>query len=316
MSRKSSRGARAVVTGAASGIGQAFAIELGRRGGEVVVSDIDLVGAQRTVDLVTDHGGRAIAVGCDVSRLEDVEALAREAVEWFGGVPTLVVNNAGVGAGGNVVGDTPIDDWRWTLGINLWGPIHGCHVFAPMLRQAVRSGSIDRGGIINVASAAGFGAAPRMAAYNVSKAGVLSLSETLAAELAGSGVTVSVLCPTFVKTDIVDNGRINARASEAANRLMRFGMSPAKVARVCLDAHDRGGLYVLPQLDAKVGWQIKRTLPQTYTRVLGLIERFGPLGDDALPDVPDSPEGVSTGSTSGAGSTSGDGSTSATAKGR
>jgi NAD(P)-dependent dehydrogenase (short-subunit alcohol dehydrogenase family) len=265
---KVTKNSRAVVTGAASGIGQAFALELARRGGQVVVSDIDLVGAQRTVTAIEDNGGTALAVPCDVSRLEDVQALAAEACRWFDDVPTLVVNNAGVGAGGEVIGDALIEDWEWTLGINLWGPINGCHVFAPMLRQA------QYGGIINVASAASFGAAPRMAAYNVSKAGVLSLSETLAAELAGTGVKVSVLCPTFVKTNIVTSGRINARATEAATRLMRFGMSPDKVARICLDTHDRGGLYVLPQLDARIGWQLKRTLPHTYTRVVGLVEHY------------------------------------------
>ncbi len=122
------------------------------------------------------------------------------AQDWFGGPPTLVINNAGVGAGGTAIGDTDIDDWNWVLGVNLWGPIHGCHVFAPLLREA------GYGGIINVASAAAFGAAPGMAAYNVSKAGVLSLSETLAAELSGTGVHVTVLCPTFVKTNIIVSG--------------------------------------------------------------------------------------------------------------
>lgn len=289
MSERVSRRARAVVTGAASGIGQAFAVELGRRGGQVVVSDIDMVGAQRTVDAIIDDGGAAIAIPCDVSQLADVEALAREAVRWFEGPPTLVINNAGVGAGGNVIGDATIGDWEWTLGINLWGPIYGCHVFAPLLREN------GYGGIINVASAASFGAAPRMAAYNVSKAGVLSLSETLAAEMVGTGVKVTVLCPTFVKTNIISSGRINAKASAAATKLMQFGMSPAKVARICLDTHDRGGLYVMPQLDAKVGWQIKRTIPQTYTRVVGLLERFGPLGgDDSLPQASLAPHPVPT----------------------
>ena len=283
--RRISRNSRAVVTGAASGIGRALALELARRGGHVVVSDIDLVGAQRTATLIEDNGGTAIAVHCDVSQLENVQDLAAEACRWFEGVPTLVINNAGVGAGGNVIGDTPMEDWEWTLKINLWGPIHGCHVFAPMLREA------GRGGIINVASAASFGAAPRMAAYNVSKAGVLSLSETLAAELAGSGVKVSVLCPTFVKTNIVESGRINATATAAAGRLMKLGMSADKVARICLDTHDRGGLYVLPQIDAKIGWQIKRTVPHTHTRVLGLLERFGPLsGDDSLPSASARPD--------------------------
>jgi len=284
MTRRS-RDARAVVTGAGSGIGQAFAVELARRGGSVVVSDIDAVGAKRTVDAITDQGGKAVARLCDVSSLEEVRRLADEAQDFFGAEPTLVVNNAGVGAGGTRIGEMPIDDWRWTLGINLWGPIHGCHVFAPILREAAEAHGTP-GGIINVASAASFGAAPRMAAYNVSKAGVLSLSETLAAELAGTGVHVSVLCPTFVKTNIVESGRISAKASSTAARLMQFGMTPAKVARVCLDTHDRGGLYVLPQLDAKVGWQLKRTAPGLYTRVAGLLERFGPLGDEPV----DNPE--------------------------
>ncbi|MFL6024971.1 MAG: SDR family NAD(P)-dependent oxidoreductase [Marmoricola sp.] len=285
MTRRS-RDSRAVVTGAGSGIGRAFAIELARRGGSVVVSDVDMVGAKRTVDAITDHGGRAVALRCDVSVLEEVRALADQAQDFFGAEPTVVVNNAGVGAGGPLIGEMPIDDWRWTLGINLWGPIHGCHVFAPILREAARKEGTTSG-IINVASAASFGAAPRMAAYNVSKAGVLSLSETLAAELAGTGVNVSVLCPTFVKTNIVSNGRINHTSAAAANRLMRLtGMSPAKVARVCLDANDRGTLHVLPQLDAKVGWRIKRTAPGLYTRAAGLLERFGALGEEE-PDNPD-----------------------------
>src|SRR6185437_11228555 len=118
-------------------------------------------------------------------------------------------------------------------------------------------------GIINVASAAAFGAAPGMAAYNVSKAGVLSLSETLAAELCGSGVRVTVLCPTFVKTNILETGRIGEQSSELATKLMRWtGLSADKVARVCLDAHDRGELYCMPQIDAKIGWNIKRMAPQ------------------------------------------------------
>lgn len=275
MSPRISRHARAVVTGAGSGIGQAFAVELAARGGRVVVSDVDEVAAHRTVEAIADEGGTATSIRCDVSDLDQVRRLARDAADWFGAPPTLVVNNAGVGAGGSLVGDLPVEDWRWTLGINLWGPIHGCHVFAPILREA------GYGGIINVASAASFGAAPRMAAYNVSKAGVLSLSETLAAELAPAGIRVSVLCPTFVKTNIVANGRIDQRAGQAAASLMRFGMSAPRVARICLDAHDRGAVHVLPQWDAKVGWQLKRTFPHSYTRIAGLLERFAPLADDA-----------------------------------
>lgn len=270
---KTSQGASAVVTGAGSGIGAAFAIELGKRGGAVVCSDIDQAAAQQTADTITEQGAKATAIRCDVSRFEDVQALAEQSQAWFAAPPTLVINNAGVGAGGAAIGDAPLDDWGWTLGINLWGPIHGCHVFAPILREAERSRAPR--GIINVASAAAFGAAPGMAAYNVSKAGVLSLSETLAAELAGTPVRVTVLCPTFVKTNIVESGRISEQSSELAAKLMRWtGLSAEKVARDCLDAHDRGELYCMPQFDAKIGWNIKRLAPQTYTRAAGLVSRI------------------------------------------
>lgn len=265
--------ASAIVTGAGSGIGAAFAVELGRRGGAVVCSDIDELAARRTVDMLTEKGVKAIAIRCDVSRIDDVYSLAEQSQAWFGAPPTLVINNAGVGAGGAPIGEVPLDDWKWVLDINLWGPIHGCHVFTPILREAGPSHAAR--GIINVASAAAFGAAPGMAAYNVSKAGVLSLSETLAAELSGTPVKVTVLCPTFVKTNIVESGRISQESSELATNLMRWSrFSAAKVARVCLDAHDHGDLYCMPQLEAKIAWNVKRLAPGTYTRAVGLVSRM------------------------------------------
>lgn len=276
--KKTTHGASAVVTGAGSGIGAAFAVELARRGGAVVCSDIDEAAATKTAETIAGQGGKALAIGCDVSEFDDVRQLADQSQSWFGAAPTLVVNNAGVGAGGAPIGEASLEDWRWTLGVNLWGPIHGCHVFTTILREAGPSGPPR--GIINVASAAAFGAAPGMAAYNVSKAGVLSLSETLAAELAGTGITVTVLCPTFVKTNIVDSGRISPESAKLASKLMRWtGISADQVARACLDANDRGDLYCMPQLDAKIGWNIKRLAPTAYTRTIGVVSRITPLGD-------------------------------------
>ncbi len=270
-SNKRSRHADAVVTGAGSGIGAAFARELAARGGRVVCSDIDETAARATADAIVACGGRATAVRCDVSQIEDVSHLADAAQAWFDGPPSLVVNNAGVGAGGKPIGEVTLDDWNWVLGINLWGPIHGCHVFTPILRAAEAE---QPRGIINVASAAAFGAAPGMAAYNVSKAGTLSLSETLAAELSGTGINVTVLCPTFVKTKIVTAGRITEQSTQLADRLMRWtGFSPERVARMCLDTNDRGGLYCMPQPDARIGWGIKRLTPTVYTRAVGLTTR-------------------------------------------
>ena len=211
---------------------------------------------------------------CDVSSIDDVEDLAKRSQAWFEGPPTLVINNAGVGAGGTPIGEMSLEDWVWTVGINLWGPIHGCHVFAPIMRAA--GGGDQPLGIINVASAAAFGAAPSMGAYNVTKAGVLSLSETLAAELSGTGIAVTVLCPTFVKTSIVDSGRITAASTDLADTLMRWtGISPQRVARTCLNTNDRGGLYCVPNLDAKIGWSVKRFVPSIYTRGIGLVSRIG-----------------------------------------
>lgn len=272
---KRSHNADAVVTGAGSGIGAAFAIEIARRGGRVVCADIDRDTAARTVSTITDAGGEALALQCDVSKIGEVEQLADRAQAWFNGPPTLIINNAGVGMAGTPIGEISVDDWNWVLGINLWGVIHGCHVFAPILRDAVASRPC---GIINVASAAAFGAAPGMAAYNVSKAGALSLSETLAAELTSRGINVTVLCPTLVKTNILQSsaasGHMPAQTAELADRMMRWiGFSPERVARACLDTNDRGGLYCVPQPDARIGWAIKRLAPTIYARALGFTTR-------------------------------------------
>lgn len=267
---------RAVVTGAGSGIGRAFAVELARRGGQVVCSDIDPGRAKETVGLIEDAGGDATALTCDVSDQSQVHELADAAEAWFDGPADLIINNAGVGIGGALVGDIPLQDWQWALGVNLWGVVHGCHVFAPRLR------ALGHGGIINVGSTASFAAAPGMGPYNVSKAGVLALSETLAAELSGTGVTVSVLCPTFVKTNVARDGRISGPSAGLADKLMRWtGVSASGVATTTLDAHDRGRLYVMPQWDARLIWQLKRHAPVPYTRGLGLLNRLTGLTTSA-----------------------------------
>ncbi|MBY6682417.1 SDR family NAD(P)-dependent oxidoreductase [Rhodococcus sp. BP-316] len=270
-------GADAVVTGAGSGIGRAFALEIARRGGRVVCADISLERAEETVRMLDGPG---FAVQCDVAVQSQVEDLALFAELEFGGAPTLVINNAGVGIGGKPVGDIGFEDWNWALGINLWGVVHGCETFVPLLLTA------GRGGIINVASAAGFAAAPTMGPYNVGKAGVMSLSETLAAELSGSGVHVTVLCPTFVKTNVAVDGRITERSTELAQKLMRWtGFSPERIAVTTLNAHDRNRLYVVPQLDAKAIWLTKRLLPTLYTRGAGLLDRLLP-GEPAPQSLP------------------------------
>lgn len=272
-SGKVSYKARAVVTGAGSGIGKAFALELHMRGGAVVCADIESIHAEATAELIRADGGSAIAIACDVSKLEQVEALAKSAEEFFAQPANLVINNAGVGVGGMRVEDISIEDWEWIVGVNLWGVVYGCRVFVPKLR------ALGEGGIINVASAASFGAAPMMGAYNATKSAAVALSETLAAELHGSGIKVTVLCPTFVKTNIIHNTRMgkNSAARNAGQKLMdRQGLSPDLVAIKTLNAFDRGQLHYLPQLDARISWALKRIAPGMFTRGMGIAGKYMP----------------------------------------
>ncbi len=191
-----SRNAYAVVTGAGSGIGRSFALELAKRGGNVVCADINLEAAEETVKLVEQLGQKAFAVQCDVGQAEHVQALADQAEQLLEHPVTLIINNAGVGLGGKF-DEMSLEDWKWCMHVNLWGVIHGCHAFVPKLKK------LGYGAIINVASAASYTAAPEMSVYNVTKAGVLALSETLSAELHKFNIKVNVLCPTLVPTNII-----------------------------------------------------------------------------------------------------------------
>lgn len=264
-----SKNARAVVTGAGSGIGRSFAQELARRGGRVVCADINEDAALETVSLIEADGGQAYAVKCDVSKAAQVKSLATQAEKLLGEPVTLLINNAGVGLGGKF-SDMSLDDWKWCAGINLWGAIHGCHYFVPRFKEA------GSGAIINVASAASYTAAPEMSVYNVTKAGVRALSETLFSELARDNIRVNVLCPTLVPTNIIKNGRIPDRYAKLADHaLMNFAMTTSdKVARLTLNRLDRGKLYTTPQVDAKLFWLMKRASPALYTSLLGFSYRF------------------------------------------
>jgi NAD(P)-dependent dehydrogenase (short-subunit alcohol dehydrogenase family) len=251
---------RVVITGAASGLGRALALALAPRGAHLLLSDVDVGGCEETAGLASRAGAASARVQrCDVARMDDVAALAA-ACE---GRVDLVVHNAGVASAG-LVGELPLEHWQWTLAIDLWGVIHGCHAFVPMLRQ---QGS---GHILNVASAAGLLSAPRMAAYNVAKAGVVALSETLAAELVGTGVGVTVLCPTFFRTRIAASGRYSdAHAHATATKLVDSGVTADEVARAAIAAVEKGALYAVPMADGRWIWRLKRLLPGAAAPLLG-----------------------------------------------
>jgi NAD(P)-dependent dehydrogenase (short-subunit alcohol dehydrogenase family) len=256
--------ARCIITGAGSGFGRALALELARRRAHLVLADIDRPSADETGRLAASEGAASTeVVRCDVTQLADVEALA----SGCGGPIDLVVNNAGVASAG-LVGELPIEDWRWTLDVDLYGVIYGCHVFVPRLRAQ------GRGHVLNVASAAGIASSPRMGAYNVAKAGVIALSETLAAELAGTSIGVTVLCPTFFQTNIARSGRfVDARSREQANRLIDNGKAADAIARAALRSVERGELYALPMADARWLWRLKRLAPRSFRTLVAYVSK-------------------------------------------
>ena len=191
----------AVITGAGSGIGRGLAIALAREGMNLVLAGCNDEPLANTAEVVSDLGAECLCVVADVSQLGDVRRIADRALERFEGVH-LLCNNAGVGPLGTVA-ETSVEEWRWVLSVNLWGPIHGVHVFLPLMeRQGI-------GHICTTASESGLYGTPFLGAYNVSKFGVVGLMQSLARDLKASGspVTASVFCPSGTKTNIMDSTR-------------------------------------------------------------------------------------------------------------
>lgn len=253
-----------VVTGAASGLGRALACELASRSARVLLADIDEVGLAETARLVEGRGGSAKTLRCDVSKLDDMRQLHALATSWLGDVD-LLINNAGVAVGG-AVGEVPLEDWAWITGINQWGVVYGCHLFLPAMKKR------GTGHVLNVASIAAFACAGEMGPYNVTKAAVVALSETLAGELAGTGVGVTVLCPYFFATNIAKSAR--QRSSGVSPEMVEDIMKKTPVqadgvARLALAGCDHGRLYVFPHREAKAIAAIKRALPETLLRRVG-----------------------------------------------
>jgi NAD(P)-dependent dehydrogenase (short-subunit alcohol dehydrogenase family) len=200
-----------VVTGAASGIGRALAQGFTREGARVVLSDVDAAGLTTLETELRNADAEVMAVETDVSDSISVEELARATLERFGGVDVLC-NNAGVSTF-NLLPDQSLDDWRWVIGVNLMGVIHGVHTFLPILLEGGREAHI-----VNTASIAGvLGGAGFMGPYAVTKSAVVSLSETLRVELGqmGAKVGVSVLCPGHTNTGIMEADRNRPMGPEA-----------------------------------------------------------------------------------------------------
>ncbi len=244
-----------VITGGASGIGLALAHACAAQGARIVIADVDVAALREAAAGLPDG---TLATEVDVSDLASVEAL-RDAVLDRHGRVDLLCNNAGVSTF-NLVQDQTIDDWRWVLGANLWGVIHGVHAFLPtLLAQGTPSHIVNTASVAGIASGIAF-----LGPYAVSKVGVVSISETLRQELAGTPVGVSVVCPGSTDTRIMDSERNRPRSLGVEQRTpdaerWRLGIKqsftgpnglPADVvAAQVLDAVRVGRFWVLPHGD-------------------------------------------------------------------
>jgi NAD(P)-dependent dehydrogenase (short-subunit alcohol dehydrogenase family) len=267
-------GKTAVVTGAGSGIGRELALACAREGMDVMLADIDEPGMAGTAAAIAPLGVRVDSMRCDVSKPDSLEALADRAWEKFGAVH-LLFNNAGVAVAGPAWTAT-LEDWKWTLDINLMGVVHGVRSFVP--RMLAQGGEAH---IVNTASVAGLVDIPGSAVYCVSKHGVVALSECLHHDLrvAGASIGVSVLCPAYVNTGIGESARnrpselaatnpLAAPYEEAVRQALRHGrLTAADVARTTIDAVKAGRFYIL-----------------THEKIKGAIEaRMRDILDDRTP---------------------------------
>jgi NAD(P)-dependent dehydrogenase (short-subunit alcohol dehydrogenase family) len=236
------KGKTAVITGGASGIGLATAIQFSKAGANIVLGDIEDAPLHTQVEEMRSHGATVIGVHCDVAQESDVEALRDAALKEFGSVQ-VIFNNAGV-AGGSTIG-TPKKIWDWVLSVNLDGVVNGMNAFIPLFLEQ------NEGHVVNTASEAGLVGVAGMGPYNASKFAVVGISESLYHELANTGknVHVSVLCPNFVRTRIHESERNMPKelASYAENpelqeirelaaALVNAGIDAADVARAVEDA--------------------------------------------------------------------------------
>jgi NAD(P)-dependent dehydrogenase (short-subunit alcohol dehydrogenase family) len=259
----------AVVTGAASGIGRAYSLALARRGWKVGLADIDLPKAEQTLELVCNAGGSGEVYRCDVADVAQVEAMADHFFSQWGKIG-LLFNNAGVIVLGQV-GDIDPAEWQRQVSINLMGVVYGCHAFVPRMKEQ------GGGHILNTASVAGILSPKLMAPYNVTKAAVISLSETLKWELAPWGIGVTAVCPSFLGTGLW--GETSSTTDDwiwdwNVLCMTRARIDAGEVAERAIQAAARNRLYVLTQPFTRYLWRLKRAAPGVFFATFALMNKL------------------------------------------
>ena len=248
---------RAFITGAASGLGLALCKQLTIDGWTIGMADMNGVALKEKAELIKALGANTHTYGLDVSDKDQYRIVVEKFLSDVGGID-LLVNNAGVGDGGYVE-EYGLDNWDWLLSVNLHGVVYGNALFIPTFKKQ------KAGAIINIASAAAFTSLPRMGAYNVSKAGVRALSETMDAELNSHGVSVTCVMPTFFKTSVMQHARGNQDELQLSKMIFATSeMTPEQVAKYALKRAGKGKFHVILPADAKFMFFMKRAICHNY----------------------------------------------------
>lgn len=251
-----------LISGAGSGFGRAMAQRYAQSGWQVAVTDINLERAEETVALLQGGAEKHFAAQLDVQQIDQWQSLVEQIVTRWGGLGVLI-NNAGIAAGGKLE-ETPLADWQWVLDIDLMGVVKGCHAAVPQLRRQ------QGGHIVNISSFAALAGAPQIAAYGCAKAGVVAVSELLRAELYNTGVNVSVVCPAFVKTNLMDSFRspVPGHKNMVENWMAKASVSAQDVADQVYQAVERQQFLVLTHRETRWLWRLKRWFPELYFKML------------------------------------------------
>ncbi len=260
---------RVVITGAGSGLGRALALEFARKKWRIAIAEINDERAKETAVMACKAGGTAITIHCDVTKPEDLDNVLKKLLQEWQGVDILI-NNAGVASAGWFE-KIPLEKWDWIIGLNTNSIIHGCRSFIPYFKER------KSGYIVNVASNAGIASLPEMASYNATKAAAISLTETLRIELAASNIGVSVVCPTFFKTNLMDQfSSPDERQRKLADTFFGHAtVTSEKVARHTIESIEKNRFYVITQKDGRNIWRMKRFAPELYFKVFGMVYKTG-----------------------------------------
>jgi len=258
-----------LITGAASGLGASLAKVYAAQGWSVCLADIHNERGQALAEeLNGKSSGEVFYQHLNVTVDDDWKEAVKEIRNRWSTLDALV-NNAGVAGMGPIDEQSP-EDFQWVVDINVMGVARGCHYFTPMLKDS-------KGTLINVASMAGHLFMPAAGSYNASKAAVVALSDTLQTELKPFGITVSVLCPAFFKTNLTETMRVagstDKRVRQVHKVMDQSALSADDIAQITYDESNKGTFYIMPHAKERYLWRVKRLSPWLYHQIIAYMSR-------------------------------------------